>query len=345
MKILHLILLDKFIAPFIDLLEGQESFKDHFFYIRGDERRFPIRRRENTLFVGDISSKFSGFKNIVKLLNDADKIILHGLFDLRVIVLLFFQPWLLKKSYWVIWGGDLYCCQSEKRNLKWIVKEFFRRPVIKHMGHLVTYVEGDVELARKWYGARGKYNECIMYVSNIYRDYAIKSEAHGTINIQIGNSADPSNNHLEVLELLLPFRDSDIVIYVPLSYGSPEYAQTVIKAGTELFGDKFKPMIDFMPFDQYVDFLGEVDIAIFNHKRQQAMGNAITLLGMGKKVYFRDDATPWKMFERLGAKIYSVAEIDLLPIDVEQRSHNQALIKTQFSEQKLLTQLKMIFKE
>jgi hypothetical protein len=39
------------------------------------------------------------------------------------------------------------------------------------------------------------------------------------LSILLGNSADPSNNHVEALERLLPYRDQDIKIYAPLSYG------------------------------------------------------------------------------------------------------------------------------
>jgi len=46
-----------------------------------------------------------------------------------------------------------------------------------------------------------------------------------------------------------------------------------------IFREKFKPLVDFIPFDEYLNLLAKVDIAIFNHKRQQTMGNITTLLG------------------------------------------------------------------
>ena len=33
----------------------------------------------------------------------------------------------------------------------------------------------------------------------------------------------------------------------------------------------------------YIQFLNQIDIAVFNHNRQQAMGTIRSLLGMGKK--------------------------------------------------------------
>jgi hypothetical protein len=57
-----------------------------------------------------------------------------------------------------------------------------------------------------------------------------------------------------------------------------QHAKLVIAQGHEWFGDKLVPMTGFMPFEQYLEFLKSFDIAIFNHQRQQAMGNTITLL-------------------------------------------------------------------
>ena len=273
----------------------------------------------------------------------AEKIILHGLWDSRLIVLLALHPAMLKKCYWVIWGGDLYSHSMGKKNLRWYATELFRRPVIRGMGHLITYVQGDVELARRWYGAVGQHHECIMYTSNIYREYAIKERPHAAVNIQIGNSADPSNNHLEILENLKSFRDQNITIYAPLSYGDQANAKTVIAAGKAIFGDKFKPMTDFIPFEQYLEFLGKIDIAVFAHKRQQGMGNTITLLGMGKKVYMRSDVTPWATFDGIGVKIFDFLDIDLMPISIEIKNKNRMQIKNKFSEVMLIKQWSAIF--
>lgn len=339
MKILHIADPQKFTNPFFELVEKEFEHAQHFILSHASVNAWP----KNMNIKNKNSTGITWLLDFVRATYSAEKIIIHGLWDFYAMVLLFLQPWLLKKCYWMIWGADLYDYESDCKNWKWWLRNFFKRPVIKRMGHLVTYVEGDVALARAWYGAVGKYHECIMYVSNIYRDYEIKCDPHRTINIQIGNSADSSNNHLEILEKLAPFRDQDIAIYAPLSYGSQDYARAVIKVGREQFGDKFKPLTEFMPFDQYLDFLGKIDIAIFNHKRQQAMGNIITLLGLGKKVYMRSDVSSWAMFDKLGVKVYEVSSIDLSLVGKHSMECNREAIKNNFSERKLVNQLNEIF--
>jgi hypothetical protein len=130
-----------------------------------------------------------------------------------------------------------------------------------------------------------------MYPSNLYKEYQVPAKQHTGINILVGNSADPSNNHLDVLDKLEAHKNENIKIYVPLSYGNQ-----VIAEEKKRFGDKFIPRTEMMPFQNYLEFMGLIDIAIFNHKRQQAIGNTITLLGLRKKVFIRSDVVQWQFF-------------------------------------------------
>nr|MDA3878207.1 TDP-N-acetylfucosamine:lipid II N-acetylfucosaminyltransferase [Halothiobacillus sp.] len=122
-----------------------------------------------------------------------------------------------------------------------------------------------------------------------------------------------------------------------------EYAKVIATRGKEMFGNKFTPLLEFMPFENYLELLGQIDIAVFAHKRQQAMGNTITLLGLGKKVYMHSDVTPWAMFNELGVKVFDICKFDLMPLNDDVREKNQKRIKSHFSEITLAQQLQYIF--
>ncbi|MGO2169453.1 TDP-N-acetylfucosamine:lipid II N-acetylfucosaminyltransferase [Pseudoalteromonas sp.] len=343
-RILHVAGCDKFIPPYIDFINENFSQAKHEFMLSGGMSSGDLKDCANVHLLGKSkSSKLRHYFSIIIKMHKADQVILHGLFNMKIIQILFFNPWLLKKCSWVIWGGDLYTYQLGRHDKKWHVKEFFRRPVIKNIGNLVTYIKGDVDLAREWYGAKGNYQECLMYTSNLYKEYQIPESKVTTMNIQVGNSADPSNNHIEVLEKLLPFRNENINIFVPLSYGQQEHARLVIKKGKEWFGDKFKPLATFMPFEEYLSFLSSIDIAIFNHKRQQAMGNTITLLGLGKTVYLHRETTQWQFFEEKNIKVGDVGNLTTLKLldTVE----NITLTKKYFSLENYTQQLRKLFEE
>ena len=353
MKIVHIVNNDKFIKPFIDFIEKYFDKDEHLFvFMYGfDDKDFSIPKADNIL---NINNQYLGKKNILKLshilaplMRDADKVILHSLFSDDLIFYLYLHQKYLKKCYWVMWGGDLYSYMSTKKTLKNAFARHRKFRVVKQMGGLITYIrKGDYELAQKWYGAEGKCYESFFYPSNKYEAYDIKPKKHTTINIQIGNSADFTNNHIDVFKKLEKYKDEDIKVIVPLSYGNhgaKEYLEEVINKGIEIFGDKFVPLTEYMPFEKYLELLAEIDIAVFNHKRQQAMGNITTLLGLGKKVYVRSGETPWKMFEELGIKVYDTSlELSIDPIEEDIKKENQKRVKEYFSEENLAKHWKEI---
>lgn len=340
--IVHIAVGDKFIDPFVQFIESHFDSTEHLFLI-SPLTLYKVKPRANVVMVDESMSRLRKMSAWSNAMNRADKIILHGLFDIRIVNLLCLQPWLLKKCYWVMWGGDLYHYKLRGRGVRSGIQEAKRAFVIKRMGHLVSQVRGDFELAQKWYGATGQYHECFMYPSNLYREYATPEKLGSSINILLGNSADPTNNHFDVFNKLASYKDQDILIYCPLSYGDAQYAEGVIKQGQALFGDKFIPLLEFMPFKKYLELLGQIDIGIFAHKRQQGMGNITTLLGLGKKVCMRSEVTSWETFEQLGARIYDVNEIEMTRLEAGIAKRNHEVISRYFSESNLIKQMTEIF--
>jgi len=300
--ILHLVEHEKFIPAFINLIADHlNSRRHHFFFIHNGHRYTPQG--------GEIVTRNAAptgaaryLLSLARELNRADKIVLHGLFNSRLILLLFLQPWLLHKCYW----------------------------------------PGDVELARQWYGARGQYHECLVYPSNTYHHIELPDHHHEGLQILVGNSADRSNEHIEVLQKLQAHRDTPLKVFVPLSYGDNTYAEAVIEQGQRLLGDRLVPLRDFMPYDAYLRLLGGIDIAIFNHRRQQGMGNIIALLGMGKTVYLRSDTTSWKALTGMGLRLGDTLAPELHLLTPEAAAANRAIISSRFSESVLVDQLRVL---
>ena len=342
--ILHCAIADKFIQPFIDFIELNFDLNKHYFLVKKNAN-YEIRPRKNVLIIDQTISRLKRALRYIWNLNKAEKIILHGLFDEKLLWALALQPWLLRKCYWIIWGGDLYARERNVQESGLRKIESIRAFVIKRLGHFVTYVEGDYELARKWYGAHGKYHECFMYPSNLYKEprNLISTERQtSSIKVLAGNSADPSNNHREIFRRLQLWGEQ-IQVCAPLSYGDSNYAAEVVEEGIKAFSDRFSPLFDFMTAKEYLEFLESIDIAVFAHRRQQAMGNSITLLGMGKKVFIRSDVTPWKLFEKLGVKIFDFEMLNIEPLDAEVGEKNKERIKGYFSEENLKKQWRNIF--
>lgn len=341
--VLHLVEYQKFIPSFIDLVNKElATHRHHFYFIHNGDKYKPGIGAKVTLN--------DGSQNIVKFLigifNEgcrAKKIVLHGLFSFKLTLALTLQPWLWKKCYWVIWGGDLYGPELSERDWRWRLKEILRSVLIPKLGHLLTYVPGDAALAREWYGAKGELHHFIMYPSNVYQKTTSVKECCGGPIFLVGNSADPSNNHAELFDKIKKSGCLPVKLIVPLSYGPKEYASKVAELGARMFGSSFVALRDFVNHDDYLKMLSDVDVAVFNHRRQQGMGNVISLLGMGKTVAIRSDVSSWDCLTSIGITLRDTMKMDFTPLENEFIEKNKSIVSVNFSMEALVQQCRSIF--
>ena len=322
---------------------------DHYFLL-SNGKEYEIKTTIQTN-VKVLPYNLKSIRELTNYIYKSKKVFFHGLSNNKYIyATLFFQPWLLKKCNWFIWGGDLYLYESRDESFSSKIREIPRRYIIKNIGGLITHIKGDYELAKKWYGAKGKYYYSFMYTSNLFKEHNLTDrKKDNKIYIQIGNSGQDTNNHIEIFHKLIKYKNEEIEIICPLSYAyksNPSYREEVIKVGKEIFGAKFNPLMEFMPFNEYINLLSKVDIAIFNHKRQQAVGNITTLLSLGKKVYIRNDITTWEFCKEHGLKVFSSNgdfEDLFKKMDESTKRKNIENVKSKFSEEKLIEDLNKIF--
>ena len=356
MKYLHIMRNDKFINPFIDFINKNFSKEENiFFVIDGLETLKVLNEKNIEWYISKGRNLKSILKKIILLLQlpilyiklfnycrKCEKIYFHGLFDPRVTIFIYFFRFFLKKSYWIIWGGDLYSYKDRKK------KSFFYNIedyVKGNMKGYISYIKGEFKLVQEWFKVKGNFYSSFTYPSNLYKKIEIRKEGKEGLWVQVGNSADPSNNHFEILEKLSKFKNMDIKLFCILSYGgNEEYKNRVIKRGSELFKDKFCPILNFMKFDEYMNFLSSLDIAIFAHDRQQAFGNITSLLSMKKTVYLKEKVTTYQTLKEMGIKVRSFDKlVDLEEFDENTLENNRKIIEENFSEEKLIEQWENIF--
>lgn len=131
-------------------------------------------------------------------------------------------------------------------------------------------------------------------------------------DILVGNSAAATNNHAEVFRLLSGMDLTDRRIVVPLSYGEGEnqgYRNSVVALGRQLFGDRFIPILNFMPLEEYNALIARCSIVIMNQKRQQALGNIGAMLYRGARVYFHPENPVYRFLKHRGAWTWTTREL------------------------------------
>lgn len=348
--ILHLFTHDKFTYDYICFINKHFSADTHLFLVFGEsDSSYKIPEFNNVKII-NISSKsvfkrrFLRIKNALLLRRSAqkaEKLILHGLFIKKIIIFLAKRPHLLPKTYWVVWGGDLYvhheCAPHDPL-------ECVRKEIIPKMAGFITYVKGDFNLIQEWYGAKGRWLECLCYPSNVIN---IPNETltpkDSRKRILVGNSADPTNNHIDIFNALKGIDLSDVEVIVPLSYGDEEYAKEIIKEGHKRF-DHFLPIQKFLQKKDYLKLLDSISVAFFAHDRQQGMGNLIYLIYRGKKVYLKTITTSWTYFESIGVVCSEYDDnINLSSLETCIAEKNHKSIKRHHSRENLAKQWMNVF--
>lgn len=224
-----------------------------------------------------------------------------------------FYPSVFEKMVWVIWGGDVYFYKYKTNSLKDNLLELLRKYTIKKFPVIVSYIKGDYEKVVEIYHSNAKYIKA-WYPSPIdvemIKKVILREKTDNTTRITVGNSADPSNDHIEAFNMLAKYKNEDIEVSVVLSYGGgKEYIEQVIQRGKELFADKFKPILEYMSFEDYLDFINQSDICLLNHKRQQGLGNQLVFFILKKKVFISETTTPFKYYKENGVDIYSTESL------------------------------------
>lgn len=327
-------ILDKFIPTFIEFVDEHFGRKNHkYILITSEKYNYGLKKEHDVEFLHTDDDIFT---TLVQYMNKAEKIILHGLWREKINIILEKNPSFLKKSFWVMWGGDFYFPEKQSELQKY---------VIENVSYLVTGTKGEIDYIRNNYNAKGEHIEAFVYTSNLFKNIESSPRIDDKIRILIGNSSTETNQHFDVLKKLEKYKNENIEVFVPLSYGDFKYGMQVMKSGYEIFGDKFKPIIDFMDEQNYYKFLSTINIGIFNHNRQQGMGNIITLLGMGKTVYMNPEVTTYEMFIDKNIKVNNFNLFELKILTPETIEDNISLIKKYFSEAEFSKQLSELFKK
>ena len=306
-KILHLFRVSNFTEDFIKFVNNNFIENTHEFWIYGDREasnpRIEISLYRNVRYIHCIEEKLKS-----KELYTYDKIIYHVAFEQTIINLFLLKRRLLKRLYIRICGGDKFLAGN---NFQIYMKKY----VISNAHALIYIIPEEKQFMKKNYSIKGK-QYCALYnLHGIFEKCDIArrmpQRKKDYIAIQLGNSATPSNNHILIMKKLLKFKEENIKIFAPLSYGDNEYADKVIKVGKELFAEKFVGLTDFMTIDKYNEFMNQIDIALFGIKRQQALANIMALLYFGKKVYLRKGSIVEHYFKtECNCNIETIEEID-----------------------------------
>ena len=125
----------------------------------------------------------------------------------------------------------------------------------------------------------------------------------------------------------------------------------IIKKGYEIFGNKFHPLIDFIPKEEYVNHLASIDIYISNQNRQQGNGNATFIYSLGGKVFLKNDTSVYKKYNSIGIKIFDTYQIkdlsfqEFCGFNAEEKQKSISLLKERMKDETKERQWRTFFND
>lgn len=356
-KNLHIMPNDKFNKEFIEFINKNFDKEEHYFLLisvpsskvynisedtNSNVLNYEFKTPKKSILRAPLLAiqliKF--YRILYSLSKKAEKVFFHDASNYQIPFLYIFRG-ILKKSYYLIWSTE-----KSKYEKKFFIGNMFRYVKGNFKGY-ITMLEEDYEIIKSDYKATGELFRCFAYPSNIYKKINLKEMEKETLYIQIGNSAQLCNNHIEIFNLLEKYKNENIKLFCILSYGDEGGLENIINYGKNIFGEKFIPITEYMEYSKYMEFLSKIDIAIFGHDIHKALGNITSLLSMKKTVFLKRKISTYKTLSDLGIKLKEFKLLEktdeLKKFSDDILENNKKLIEKNFSENALVEQWKNIF--
>ena len=330
-RLLHLCNDEKFIDTAIDQFERLQNVKSVFVVCSRASIKYV--KKHDVIILNNRTK----VQNFVKSFT-CDFVVLHSLYVSLVDISKIHRP-----IIWNSWGMDVYSDVSASRK-KAITLSLYKPLTRKFINENLSFksrIERFLSFLYKWKYIRSL--KRVEYVSTVFPeeyDFIKKVKKNvsffpfryinigdGVLNkitpiafkgkyVLLGNSLDLTNNHLDILSNLESKKEHMTVI-MPICYPQKnkkykDKLQEYIKTLTYVH---VFPIIEFMPFQEYISHISQCSCAIFGHIRQQAVGNITEMLKSGAKVFLYRDSFAYKHYTSMGCKVFCIEE-DLMKRDM-----------------------------
>lgn len=362
--ILHLLIDEKF-SDYVVSQFSAKSMQSDFAIVSFTREMKHFHHVNSVLYYNQ--TKQEDLDQLLEHIQTYNAVVFHGLFEP-------WQDWLLEripssiKVAWSVWGGEIYSRpdsltsflspltkiiayiyhlkRKSNKSLYIIPRESFQR-----IDYCLTYVNEEYEFCVNYLQTNFKHLHYTYYTLEEMIGYLKNSRCEGN-NIWLGNSATIENNHLESLLRLKRIGIGNRKIVMPLSYGIPWIRNLCLKVGYGLFGNRFTPLVEFIPREEYNAKMLDCAVMIQGHLREQAHGNIVTGLWLGMRVYLSENGIDYKHFKQLGCKVFSI-ERDLksgnpdtlLPLSDADIAYNRNILLNTYSAQSICAMNKDIVNE
>ena len=349
--ILHLVFDDKFadyaIRQFLPF--GDSEFVT---VVDGPRRKFNYIQQKDKVRI--LRRKSDEYLSFLDHLSDYKAVLLHGFYSSWQVDVVRHAPAQLKVC-WVFWGGDMYqrpdiCDSYLSKSSLFLqrIRDMFKEKT--QQGYIVPFdvfsrvdyllddsFENYEDVKRYIHKPDLKYLWYTYYsIEDTVGEALMQSKASGQ-NLMVGHSACIRTNHINGFSAVKRLNLKGHCVISGMSYGEMWYRNLMLHFGRILFGKKFKPLLDFMPREQYNKVLCSCPIQVMPAYKPEGMGNCLTAIWLGAKVFFYERNLKYQYFKRLGLNVFSIDK-DLVrsnrdwdsPLSVTEIEHNRKILLEQY---------------
>jgi len=366
--ILHLIIDEKFIDMAHDIFEQVYPYKNKYILIGNKNDKLKHIKKTP---VNVVEPKLAYSKNFLKTLKEYKAVIIHWLHYTSAKLVNLSDDRIY--FHWMGWGGDYYnlinieLFEPKTKSLykKTMAESWFKNPTLnmkklvfseiertekkkalKKIKSVSFVLEEDFQIFKQFYK-----NLSLEHIpwnygtieNHIYPNLELKD--HGKKNwILVGNSATFENNHLDVFDFLKSHNLTFDKIICPLSYGENECKYKIAETGYKMFGEKFYPLLDFLPLTEYLKIVGKCEKAVMYHIRQQALGNILMMLFNGSQIYMNKKSPAYIFFKNKRIKLFTLEEILKQDVNLDENDiiMNREIIKKLWGTEAILNKTQIL---
>lgn len=322
-KFIHILwsggaLFNKRIIEIFNDEENDFDIDDHLFVTPYKHIYDEICSFANVVFEQEINPRSAELVN--KYSEFGDWVFLHGMCSTTEALKIKYKN--RRKIIWRTWGHDIGGYPYKKRdilrnivkcflNFLWKneVKSFKAIGVANSVDKIVLEDRfGKINTMTLNYPAKGNIE---LYNSAIKKEKKVRK----TVNVLVGHSGIDTDNHFEVIDRLKKYCNEDVCFIFVLSYGDQEYIEKVKEYVKRNCNDKYRLILETMPYEKYVETLADVDVAILDGKNSYALANVSMLLFFKKKLFLNRNGTLAKAFKMENIPFCYTDEIDNMSIE------------------------------
>ncbi len=351
MKVTHIFVLciEHHVIPYINFIKEELDGNNHQNKIIVYTKKASDKLQGLTGNQVTITPNRADVVKAIQIANDSHKIIIHGIYDSVIFLKLLFSFKPLKFVSWSMWGADVY--YTPPRGIRGVIINYCRKRVIPRIGNKLglkcdyTWLFNQLKTEDK-----GQFSE-VCFPAWFYqeaqdniKDERNKNSNSTTLSALLGNSADPTNNYIELIDILKGSNLFKKYTFVLNYGGSSAYINKIKEYAEENLSDcELVFLTKKLAYQEYIDVVAQHHALIYNHARQQGVGSLNIAFSLGLNVFIPRKNPMSENYKAWNVKTFPTETITQLSLnDLQNNQHkeqNKKIIKNYYHPKKVANKL------